>query len=1125
MKYFILILFTLIITPNLHSKDSPNILIPNGRESFLSGENIIINWKSKTPENVDIYFKQSEDEEWELIKKSASGEIYNWTAPKLTSENCRIKLEQLIQPKAVELVSDYRFGGSREDKVIKVIKNKSGNFIVCCESDDNERDRKEELGYTDFWIYEMDINGNLLWEKSYGGSKYDYIKDITPTKDDGFIVIGNSNSYDNHITGDKGINKILVLKLDKQGQVVWNRTYGGNKDDYCYSIKEADDNTYYITGSTNSTSGDFNVGDQAREGIIFRINDSGNLLSTKYIGGSDWDEVINIFKLKDDGFIVIGHSSSIDGDIQRENNANDIFVLKLDSDFNVLKLKTIGGSKIERVNDAIIMENNSIILIGNTSSPYFENLDPIESTVSFALRLNSDLTTIWVKQYGGSNYDNLKSMIFNSNDELITVGETYYIDGDNDNKKSTLDTWISKIDQNNGKMIWSKNFGGSNNESLNSICEINKGQYLVGGYTDSYDGDVSNPILNKDCWVMILSTVDFIRKDSTDNYFTIKDIADLKLKLTNPVGKEVFSTNDNIDIKWNSENSEKIQLSFSSNNGKEWEVITDEGKGKIHNWFIPDIDSDSCFIKAETNLIINEPGKIEWERTYGGTGNDDIKSCIETLDGGFVFISNSTGNGGDISYDIKGGNDLWIVKLDSLGRIEWDKSYGGSKDEKVKKIIQTKEENFLIIGYSESDDFDIQRNNGKEDYLVLKLDKKGNILYSKSFGGLSNDQALTVLEYENGDLLIGGNSNSNEMIDDSAVLFAWLIMLDSSGNIVWENTYKNGYGLLLTSMDRISNNNLLLSGLNFEYGAILSEFTTRDYRSNGFVLLKLDNDGNEIQRNLYEMDEYVHSIQTFIHDDNSVTVFGIIKDDSTYHHPNALMIYIIDKEGRLTLRKKIEERDDSYIYSACLNDEGEFILALNPNLRIKDTLNHLDRTNLELMKVSPQGEITWRQLYGGSGNEYINDIILTKDRSMLFSGTTSSFDGDIGINNFSNNLFENIRKSFETWTVKLHPDEIYTSDQNGQPFSIESNKIFDFIIYPNSSSSLSNIVLTLLEDMDIDIQMFDLTGRMISKIYSGEANKGLNEYELDLKPLAPGSYYVRLITQNITLTEILVVQR
>jgi hypothetical protein len=378
-----------------------------------------------------------------------------------------------------------------------------------------------------------------------------------------------------------------------------------------------------------------------------------------------------------------------------------IFVMSLSSVFSQVPPtiqweKSFGGSQNDFGYAILQTPDGGYIVAGSTSSS--------DSCVNFnhggsdfwVIRMNAAGDTLWQETFGGSSNETAKDVAIVS-DGYIIAGESYSIDGDvtgHHGASSNCDYWIIKIDL-SGNLVWQKSYGGFLNDSPKAIKSIANGCIVVGA-TNSNDGDVTGNHGNLDYWVVKLDSV----------------------------------------------------------------------------------------------------GNLVWQKSYGGFGGDEANSIDRTIDGGFVVLGTTNSSNGDVTFN-HGYADYWIIKINSSGILQWQKSLGGSNQDFGYSVEETVDGEFVLAGASNSTDGDITGNHGNLDYWVVKLDAVGNLEWQKSLGGSSNETAVSVHETKTAfdGYIIAGESYSNDgnvtghHTGGGSNYDFWLVKLDSAGNLEWQQSY------------------------------------------------------------------------------------------------------------------------------------------------------------------------------------------------------------------------------------------------------------------------------------------------------------------------------------------------
>jgi len=218
-------------------------------------------------------------------------------------------------------------------------------------------------------------------------------------------------------------------------------------------------------------------------------------------------------------------------------------------------------------------------------------------------------------------------------------------------------------------------------------------------------------------------------------------------------------------------------------------------------------------------IKLNAGGTEEWQKTIGGSGQDELNNVIATRDGGFILAgSSSSPLSGEKTSRNFGGLDYWVVKINSKGDITWQNSFGGIYDDELRSIALTDDGGCILGGSSNSPEGETkkQREIGKADYWIIKLDDKGREQWQKVLGGTGDDQLYVVRQTRSGNYILAGNSNSESgegktKSNENGTDF-WVLLLDKEQKIVWEETYNIAKTDMLTSLIENEDKTILLGG-------------------------------------------------------------------------------------------------------------------------------------------------------------------------------------------------------------------------------------------------------------------------------------------------------------------------
>jgi hypothetical protein len=337
------------------------------------------------------------------------------------------------------------YGGSGDDDLTSISKTADGGYILCGTSNSNDGNKSVSYGNTDMWIVKINSLGNIQWEKSYGGSLGDGANSIEQTADHGYIIAGISNSNDGQITNNHGVADYWVIKTDSTGNIAWQKTYGGTGTDRANSIKQTADGGYIIGGYSLSSNGDVALNHGIFDYWVIKTNSLGNITWQKTFGGSALDFCKTVSQTSDHGYVIAGQTNSTDGDIIFNNGNSDLYIIKLDSNSNVEWQKTFGGTNSETLYEIKQTSDNGYIMVGSTSS----NDGDLPTTHTYndiwVVKLGISGSIDWQKSIAGNVYSPSGSIIPTNDGGYAICGNTASYDDDVISINGSADYWIIKL--------------------------------------------------------------------------------------------------------------------------------------------------------------------------------------------------------------------------------------------------------------------------------------------------------------------------------------------------------------------------------------------------------------------------------------------------------------------------------------------------------------------------------------------------------------------------------------------------------------------------------------------------------------------------------------------------------
>ncbi len=336
-------------------------------------------------------------------------------------------------------------------------------------------------------------------------------------------------------------------------------------------------------------------------------------------------------------------------------------------------------------------------------------------------------------------------------------------------------------------------------------------------------------------------------------------------------------------------------------------------------------------------------GNKIWAKTFGGSGYDKARYCFEDSDHNIIVVGGTSSSDGDITFN-QGDNDMIVLKLDPDGNIIWVKTYGGSDYESARFGRETTDGNYIITGYSSSDDYDIiSGGRGRHDGWLIKIDKAGDLIWTNTYGGSEPDRIRCCVETPDGGFLFSGESSSDTLdcVGNHGNADLWLGRVDSNGNLLWSKEY-GGSG------------------------------TDRSYH------ISSTPDGN-----------YLVAVQTNSND------FDVTDAKGNFD----CWLLKVDGNGNIIWDKTLGGSGRDMIFNAFETSDGIFMGGSSSSDDYDLTgvgCNHGD--SFWLSKLDSDQNIIWNYCFGGSKSDVCNEMIVVSDSAFVMMGDSRSDDGDVGAN-------------------------------------------------------------------------------------------------------------------------------
>jgi len=508
--------------------------------------------------------------------------------------------------------------------------------------------------------------------------------------------------------------------------------------------------------------------------------------------------------------------------------------------------------------------------------------------------------------------------------------------------------------------------------------------------------------------------------------------------------------------------------------------------------------------------------KIEWQQVLGGAHSEYLYDVKATPDYGFLLAGSSfSGKTGTKTEAGQGDLDYFLWKMDESGKMEWQKSFGGSGSDYLYSAALTKEGGYILGGSSDSPKSGDKKEDGfgNMDFWILKLNPEGKEEWQLTLGGIGNDQLQSIQQTADGGYIVGGSSDSSPIKDSDGKTIGnkseasygssdyWVIKLSPKGQVEWEKTFGGSFSDRLKDILILEEGFLIAGTSNSPLGT--GSKTVQHYGENDYWLIKLDDRGNEIWQRAYGGDGD-DSLSQIISTENGYLIAG---SSNSKPHPDGgktaangegtdFWVLEIDRDGNLLWDKTYDiGRWDVLVSASPAPSKGEepqtYLLA---GYASSETLGR--RTDSKgvndyaAIKTNSKGESLWQKTIGGMGSDQLKGAVQMRDGGYLLAGNSDSKKSDdkdraaLGGNDY--------------WVVKLGSENKTTEDR----------KLVE--VFPNPTYQYTNIVIA--EDFrEAKAEVFDLNGR---KLQTKELP--YRSTAIDLQGYPPGVYIVKITIDGKT---------
>lgn len=490
------------------------------------------------------------------------------------------------------------WGGTAEDFGNDIKTTTDGGFITICTTRSTDQMVLDLHGYNfDAWVVKSDALGNVIWKKCYGGTKDDYGKSIIQTSDGGYLFVADTKSNDGDLITHYGLQTkkdVWVVKLDSNGNLIWQKNIGGSNDDEAHSVLEVDDG-YLVIGETYSSDFDFTINRGNNDAFASKLNLDGVLMWSKTYGGGGGEYMMQAIKNSNGTFTILGGASSRNGDLENSGYHmsgsgvfyGDLWLINISAEGELLRSKCFGSFIEDNGHTLTPSHEGGFILAGTTTSnggdvSGFRSVQDI-----WIAKIDANWNIIWQRCYGGSAVESPAMILQDHTGGYVFAGSTssnnFDVTGNHpsNNNSFSNDIWLVKIAE-NGDISWQRCLGGSAGETANGLTATANGKFALIGNTTSRDGDViGRTNTGQDIWVLqvqpatlsvdnnsFFSKIFILSNPVKEDLIIQSDNKILHIKITDLSGRLIYQTKENIrKINLGKMSSGTYLIEFTTANG------------------------------------------------------------------------------------------------------------------------------------------------------------------------------------------------------------------------------------------------------------------------------------------------------------------------------------------------------------------------------------------------------------------------------------------------------------------------------------------------------------------------------------------------------------------------------
>lgn len=508
------------------------------------------------------------------------------------------------------------------------------------------------------------------------------------------------------------------------------------------------------------------------------------------------------------------------------------------------------------------------------------------------------------------------------------------------------------------------------------------------------------------------------------------------------------------------------------------------------------------FIVIIFSLVFNSASsqnwQIHWQQCYGGSDNDYATDIIQ-IAGGYFVTGHTSSTDGDVSNN-DGGGEGWLIRIDSISNLLWEKTYGGTDGERFVRVFESLLGDYYLVGSSSSSNGDVSYNPypNSINFWIVKIDSSGIIIWDRIVGGHGGDHIVDAIHTSDDGIIAIGYSNSDDgdITTHYGQFDFWMIKLNSEGETEWDFTLGSPGLEYPGTIIQTSDGGYLVSG-----SSLLPEggnLTCESHGNADAVIIKLDSLRNIEWQQCYGGSDYDGALEILELEDGYMFAGYAGSNDgniSGWHGDDDIWVVRLDFGGNIIWQKCLGGGlGENPYYLLQTEDMGFYVAGAtqSTNGDITNNHSHPGKHDIWLVKLTSDGELQFQQCFGGDRDEYIESGILYKgNNKFVIAGQTEKVSGDVLCD------FHGWEEKDDYWVFEITMEDTTTvmNFVGDGGFGVYPNPAGEYVVFTPPSPPLRGGEVPV-------IQIFDVFGREI-------VNKAIisEKTVFDLRGLMDGMYF------------------